>query len=255
MGAHGGRNAEMRVRFPSSPLGQIAREREVMSIKTVVRFALSFLYGPIVLFSSAGRLDWPQAWAFIIILTLLGIVGLSIIHFKQPDLIAERKKFLKAEGIKKWDKILAPMVGIIGPLSIWIIAGLDERFDWSQRLPLAAEIAAFVLTAGGYAMAVWAMSVNKFFSSVVRIQKERGHTVVSAGPYKFVRHPGYAGAIIAHISTAVLLGSVWALIPAFVVTGLLVTRTILEERTLKAELAGYSDYARKIRYRLIPFLW
>ena len=226
-----------------------------MSLRKVAGFALSFLCGPIILFSSAGRLDWWQAWAFVIILMLMGIVGLSIVHYKQPDLIGERKRFLKSEGVKRWDKILAPLVGIIGPLTIWFIAGLDKRFGWSPRFPLAAEIAAFVLTAGGYGLAVWAMSVNKFFSSVVRIQKERGHTVVSAGPYKFVRHPGYAGAIIAHISTAVLLGSVWALIAAFVAAGLLVTRTILEERTLRTELVGYCEYAQKVRYRLIPFFW
>ncbi len=210
---------------------------------------------PVALFSSAGTLDWPQAWAFILLLSLLGIGGLAVIHRKQPELIGERKKFLKAEGIKKWDKVLAPLVAIAGPLTVFVIAGLDKRFGWSPKFPLVLEIAAFLLTAVGYALAFWAMAVNKFFSSVVRIQKERGHTVVSAGPYKFVRHPGYSGAILAQISTAVLLGSVWAINAALVVSGLFVIRTILEDTTLKKELAGYADYAQKVHCRLIPFLW
>jgi len=224
-------------------------------IALAVRIVLAFLYVPVALFSSAGTLDWPQAWAFILLLSLLGIGGLVIVHRKQPGLIDERKKFLKAEGTKKWDKILAPLVAIAGPLTVFVIAGLDKRFGWSPKFPLVLEIAAFLLTAVGYALAFWAMAVNKFFSSVVRIQKERGHTVVSAGPYKFVRHPGYSGAILAQISTAVLLGSVWAINAALVVSGLFVIRTILEDTTLKKELAGYADYAQKVHCRLIPFLW
>jgi protein-S-isoprenylcysteine O-methyltransferase Ste14 len=107
----------------------------------------------------------------------------------------------------------------------------------------------------GYVLSSWALLENRFFSGVVRIQKDRGHQVVSTGPYGFVRHPGYAGALLAYLVTPVLLDSTWAFIPAVLMAGVVILRTALEDRTLQEELPGYKDYARKTRYRLLPGIW
>jgi protein-S-isoprenylcysteine O-methyltransferase Ste14 len=145
--------------------------------------------------------------------------------------------------------------GIIVAIVMLIIAGLDKRFEWSPNLPLLLHITAFVITALGYSLGTWATSVNRFFSAVVRIQRDRGHTVVSSGPYRLIRHPGYAGAVVTSLATPLLLGSLWALIPAVLAVCLIIIRTALEDRTLQEELEGYHDYAERVRYRLLPGVW
>ena len=137
----------------------------------------------------------------------------------------------------------------------WTIAGLDRRFHWSDTVPLSLRIAALAVFAVGLALFIWAMHVNRFFSSVVRIQQERGHEVVTAGPYRWVRHPGYAGAIPAIVASGMALCS-W-LVTALGALGvpLLLWRTILEDRTLRAELPGYAEYAQQVRWRLLPGVW
>jgi protein-S-isoprenylcysteine O-methyltransferase Ste14 len=170
-------------------------------------------------------------------------------------LIAERARFTSAEGIKSWDKVLVLIIGIIGPLAVFLVAGLDERNAWSPEVALALQIAAIVPFILGAALATWAMLENPFFSSVVRIQKERGQSVISSGPYRFVRHPSYSGSILSWLVTPVMLGTLWAFIPAILIIVLLVIRTALEDRTLQAELNGYADYARQTRYRLLPGVW
>jgi protein-S-isoprenylcysteine O-methyltransferase Ste14 len=145
-------------------------------------------------------------------------------------------------------------VAVFGPLT-WIVAGLDLRFGWSPRLPLAVQIAALALVIVGFLLGTWAMAVNRFFSAIVRIQEDRGHTVVTAGPYRYVRHPSYTGGILASLATALALSSLWALIPGGAVALVTIVRTALEDRTLQEELAGYKDYAQKVRYRLVPGIW
>jgi protein-S-isoprenylcysteine O-methyltransferase Ste14 len=117
------------------------------------------------------------------------------------------------------------------------------------------HITAFVITALGYSLGTWATLVNRFFSAVVRIQRDRGHTVVSSGPYRLIRHPGYAGAVVTSLATPLLLGSLWALIPAVLAVCTLIIRTALEDRTLQEELEGYHDYTARVRYRLLPGVW
>ena len=174
--------------------------------------------------------------------------------WKTPDLIAERGQALDKEDTEPWDKVLMPL-GIIVAIVMLIIAGLDKRFEWSPNLPLLLNITAFVITALGYSLGTWATSVNRFFSAVVRIQRDRGHTVVSSGPYRLIRHPGYAGTVVTSLATPLLLGSLWALIPAALAVCLLIIRTALEDRTLQEELEGYHDYAARVRYRLLPGVW
>ena len=140
-------------------------------------------------------------------------------------------------------------------LARYIIAGLDQRWSWTGDLPLVAQLAALALCILGYALVVWATASNAFFSQIVRIQAERGQTVASGGPYHFVRHPAYIGAILYELASPVLLASGWALVVSVFSTILLVVRTALEDRTLQAQLAGYADYARRVRQRLIPGIW
>jgi len=136
-----------------------------------------------------------------------------------------------------------------------IVAGLDHRYNWSPEFPLWLIIIGFILISLGYAFAAWAMIENRFFSSVVRIQVDRGHVVCDSGPYQIVRHPGYAGNMLALPGMVLALSSMWTLIPAAVALIIALIRTVLEDQTLQDELPGYHDYARRVRYRLIPRIY
>jgi protein-S-isoprenylcysteine O-methyltransferase Ste14 len=208
----------------------------------------------LILFGSSGRLDWGMAWVYVGLTTAFSLGSRIIMQWRTPELITERGQFSKKEGIKPWDKVLMPL-GIIVAIVMLIVAGLDKRFEWSPHLPLLLHITAFVITALGYSLSTWATLVNRFFSAVVRIQRDRGHTVVSSGPYRLIRHPGYAGTVVTSIASPLLLGSLWALIPTALVVCLLIIRTALEDRTLQEELEGYHDYAARVRYRLLPGVW
>jgi protein-S-isoprenylcysteine O-methyltransferase Ste14 len=136
-----------------------------------------------------------------------------------------------------------------------LTAGLDARFGPSADFSLPIELAALVVILAGYALGSYALMENRFFSGMVRIQTDRGHRVVSSGPYTWVRHPGYAGALLTYLATPLLLDSVWAFLPVVLLLIVLVVRTRLEDQTLQAELPGYSEYARRVRYRLLPGIW
>jgi protein-S-isoprenylcysteine O-methyltransferase Ste14 len=140
-------------------------------------------------------------------------------------------------------------------MATWVIAGLDVRWGWTASWPLAAHLAGLLFNVLGYSLFMWAMTANAFFSEGVRIQTERGHTVATGGPYRFVRHPGYLGAITANLATPVLLGSWWALLPAVALAALYILRTALEDRTLQAELPGYKEFTQQTRFRLFPGVW
>ena len=138
---------------------------------------------------------------------------------------------------------------------LFTVAGLDHRFAWSPEFPIWLNILGFILITVGYVFATWALIENRFFSVMVRIQKERGHVVCDSGPYKIVRHPGYAGNIWPLFGIALALSSIWTVVPVFVALVITVIRTKLEDRTLQKELPGYKDYATRVRYRLIPGIW
>ena len=157
--------------------------------------------------------------------------------------------------MKPWDKALAPLMGASLSIPLVIVAGLDHRFGWSPVFPTWLNILGFILIGLGYAFAVWALAENRFFSTMVRIQTDRGHVVCSSGPYRIMRHPGYAGNALPLPGIVLALCSVWTLIPASVALIIAVIRTALEDRTLHEELPGYRDYARHVRYRLIPGIY
>lgn len=223
--------------------------------KMVVRFAVVALVMPFVLFAAAGRVDWWQGWVYIIITVVLSFISRYIVYLKNPELIAERAHFTESEGIKDWDKKLVVWIAIVGPLAFLITAGLDKRFGWSANVALPVQLGAIVVFLLGYAFSTWAIIVNTYFSSVVRIQTERGQTVVTSGPYQYVRHPGYSGGIVAWLASPILLGVIWSFIPTVIVVALYVVRTALEDKTLQNELPGYTEYAQHVRYRLLPGVW
>lgn len=206
-------------------------------------------------FVAAGRLDWWQGWALVVLTLAASAISRIIPARRNPDLLAERARFAEAEGAKPWDRLLMPIVGLIGPLATWVTAGLDERLGWLPQVPLPLQVAAFLAVAAGSALACWAMIENRFFSAVVRIQSDRGHRVVSSGPYRFVRHPGYVGGVLGNLAMPLALGSAWALIPGVLTVGVIVVRTALEDRMLLEELDGYREYAARVRYRLLPGVW
>ena len=219
-------------------------------MKRMVQVIVQFLILAVILFISAGRLDWMWAWAY------LGVgVGILIINVlvMPPELIAERGRTDKKD-IKVWDRVLTTLI-ILPTLGMPIIAGLDERFGWSPQLALAVHLIGLAFIALGQGLFTWAMVSNKFFSTSVRIQMDRDHTVATGGPYQYVRHPGYVGYIVSLFATAVALGSLWALIPAGLTMCLFIVRTALEDKTLQEELDDYRDYATRVRYRLLPGVW
>lgn len=214
--------------------------------------ALFFLLLIAASFIIIGRTDYWQGWVFSMV-TFTIIVVTSVVFFKKTDLLKERDKFVR-EG-KWWDKIFAALL-IPSFLVLVGVAFLDAgRFHWSAELPVFSYVISYIVYVFSYFIIFWAMWVNKFFSTVVRIQTERGHEVIQSGPYRLVRHPGYTGFILLVVSTSLVLGSLWALVPAGVMVGLLVIRTYLEDETLQKELAGYAEYAEKVKYRLLPGAW
>jgi len=210
-------------------------------------------YG-LILFLAAGTVDWIWGWAQLIVLAAFLAAHPLLLVPINPELLAERETGFRGEGVKTWDKWIGRLAaGTVLPL--WVVAGLDVRFHWTGEVPIAFHVGGLLVNILGYALFLWAMVSNAFFSEGVRIQQERGHTVATGGPYGYVRHPGYAGAIVAGIATPFLLGSLWGLIPAVISAALYVVRTGLEDKTLMEELPGYPEYAQQTRCRLFPGLW
>ena len=221
-------------------------------VRWLIRETMGLLMLPVLLFLCAGRVDWMMGWALVII-TALWVASTAWVTLpRNPELLAERVG--PRPGTKTWDTLIISLFGAIKIVQ-YVIAGLDVRYGWSAGFPFALQVVALVLTILGYALIVWSTKENAFFALTVRIQTERGHTVVSSGPYRFVRHPGYAGSILSELAIPAMLGSWYALILGAIIAVLFVVRTALEDRTLVRELPGYAAYTSQVRYRLIPGAW
>jgi protein-S-isoprenylcysteine O-methyltransferase Ste14 len=223
-----------------------------LKARYLVREALGLVGMGVALFWSAGQVDWWQAWGALAVMLAWIIATAFIVFVLQPELLAERLG--PRRGVKRWDTAIMSLLGL-AQLVRYILAGLDRRYGWTAPFPPAAEILALLACALGYALFVWATASNPFFSQIVRVQSERGHSVVSAGPYRALRHPAYAGAIVYELAVAMLLGSWWALLTSGFTAALLVLRTSLEDQTLLRELTGYDLYAHRVRSRLLPGVW
>ena len=220
-------------------------------------FALIFtyLFIPLILFVCGGDFSWWQGWGFSILLFFSGIGGRILAEKRHPGILIERFTSEKTMNAKPWDKVLSPLMAISLTFPLVIVSGLDHRYEWTPLFPTWLNILGLVLIALGYAFAAWALVENRFFSSTVHIQTDRGHSVCDSGPYQIVRHPGYAGNLLALPGIIIALNSIWTLIPAVVALIIAVIRTILEDKTLHKELPGYREYARRVRYRLFPGIY
>ncbi len=223
-----------------------------VSLRQWTGLVVVYLLIPLLLFICGGDIGWWQAWLYSLLIFAASIGGRIWAERRHPGITAERQNKESFQNAKDWDKILAPLMAVSVTYPMVIVAGLDHRYHWSPEFPLWLSVIGFALITFGYAFAAWALAENCFFSSVVRIQTERGHVVCGTGPYQFVRHPGYAGNLLPLFGIVLGLGSVWTLIPAAAASIITVIRTVLEDQTLQRELPGYRDYARRVRYRLIP---
>jgi protein-S-isoprenylcysteine O-methyltransferase Ste14 len=230
---------------PPQPEPLDRRRLVISTLGTLVIFLLC-------LFVPAGTVAWLRGWVFLSFTVAAGTVITIYLMRVNPDVVAGRVN--RHQGTKAWDR---PIVGsvIFTMVSILIVAALDDgRFHWST-MPWWVCGIGYALVLTGFVGATWAEAVNKFFEPTVRIQTDRGHHVVDKGPYGFIRHPGYASSFLMILGFPLALGSYWAFIPDVATCGLLVVRTVLEDRTLSAELPGYDEYAGRVRYRLVPGVW
>ena len=210
----------------------------------------------VMLMWPAGTLYWWEAWVIVGLWAIYGVVITCYLLRHDPALLVERLKLVPLHKEQKaWDKVIMLLFFIAG-LALYIVPGFDVvRYEWSESLPLWMKILAMLIHLPCFVLLGWVMRENTYLAQVVKIDKARGHHVITTGPYALVRHPMYTIIIILLFAVPVALGSRFALFLAVFLTVLLIVRTYLEDRTLHAELQGYPEYAKQTRYKLIPGLW
>lgn len=232
----------------------MAAKKKLITPKTIVQLLIVIVVFPLVPMIISGVWNWWEAWVYAL-LHILGFIASRVLASRRhPDILEERAASMEMQDAKSWDKSLAPLMAL-GPLLTLIVVGFDKLQGWTTPFAFNAKIAAVIVMVLGYAFGTWALMENKFFSGVVRIQSDRGHHVVTTGPYRIMRHPGYAGALWMYLATPILLDSLWAFIPTVLLLVVTVIRTSLEDRTLQEELPGYKEFTSRTRYRLFPGIW
>jgi protein-S-isoprenylcysteine O-methyltransferase Ste14 len=239
------------------PASTLKSDAKAETMRGVIRWAVQMTAALVVfgaiLFLAVGRPDWFLGWAYLGMNALTQVLSAAVLIHRRPDMLAERSQ--RHGGTKGWDRFFAPAITVVGTLAVLVTAGLDARFGWSAPIGSSLWGLGLALAFGSQIFVLWAMASNPFFSTTVRIQDDRGHRVVSSGPYRLVRHPGYLGSLVYNLVVPLALGSLWTFLPALLTILLLVARTGLEDRTLQAELPGYQEYAAIVRCRLIPGVW
>jgi protein-S-isoprenylcysteine O-methyltransferase Ste14 len=229
-------------------------QQRLITPRVILQLLFFIVFIPFLPLLISRHWDWWEAWVY----ALSGILNFAISRVlaarRHPDLIAERARYMQHENAKAWDKLLAPFLGL-GGILMMLVAGLDALFGWPPTYSLPLKILSLVIILAGYALGSYALIENRFFSGMVRLQTDRGHQVVSSGPYRWMRHPGYAGALLTYLATPLFLDSGWAFLPTVFTMILFVIRTALEDRFLQDELEGYRDYVKRVRYRLLPGIW
>jgi Putative protein-S-isoprenylcysteine methyltransferase len=218
-------------------------------IRSIITGILNVAVMGVLLFVPAGTTDWPAAWVLLVFSLISFFINSLVVS---PELLDERSR--RHDNAKPWDRYLVAAIVISGWASM-VVAGLDFRYGWTGISPITLQAAAFALVVFSGGILIWAMASNPFFSAVVRVQDERGQTVITGGPYRYVRHPGYAGWILYMLFLPLMLGSFIAVVPGVIAAVLDIVRTYLEDRILLSELAGYREYAGRVRYRLVPGVW
>lgn len=218
-----------------------------MNISALIRSAIFLTVTGALMFVSAGRVDLPFFWAFFAIVITAWIVGMAMMD---RGLVRERVKPGPGGIDRNLRFVILPFFA-----GLLVVAGLDAgRFGWSH-VPFWVQCLALGCVAAAYCLSTWAIRTNRFFSPVVRIQSERGHELITTGPYAIIRHPGYAAALVVMLATAPALGSWWALLPGVATAAIFSRRVLVEDRFLHANLEGYPAYAQRVRYRLLPGVW
>lgn len=222
-----------------------------------IRMLVSVLAGTLLtaalVFTSAGRLDWPLAWLFVLAWGLFKLAFIILLRWRNPELIVERAT--RHANTQPYDRWILPIYFVLAFGTI-AIAGLDSgRFRWSGEMPISLVIISYIIYLLGNFLAAWAVDANAFFSSESRLQTDRQQTVTRNGPYRFVRHPGYLAAVILWPATGPMLESWWAVLPGLLAALAMFIRTVYEDRMLQAELLGYKEYTQQVRYRLFPGIW
>ncbi len=231
-----------------------AKKLRAAGIKSLLLASVMLALQMIIFFISAGHFLGPRPWAFFGASFTHYAISTAVQYRLNPGLLVERLK-MRREGSKLWDEILMRASNLTVLVAIPIVAGLDiGRFQWSS-LDVQFVVLGFVFFCVSTILVNWAMAVNPHFEPTVRIQKDRGHKVISAGPYKIVRHPGYLAGILYTLSAPLIIGSVFAFTPVGIYVILFMIRTSLEDRTLQKELAGYADYAKKVKHKIFPGIW
>lgn len=232
----------------------MSEKENVFSFSMIVKLLVFIVLVPMLPLLISWRWDWWLAWFYALGNTLGFVISRYLANRSNPGLLAERGKFLKHDNTEPWDRILAPLLALGGGL-LPLTVGLEARFGQTVSFPLWVHLSAIALFLIGMVLASWALITNSYFSGTVRIQKDREQKVISSGPYRWMRHPGYSGGLLIYIATPFLLDSLWAFLPLAFLLVVMVIRTSLEDRTLQAKLEGYREYASEVRFRLLPGIW
>ncbi|NVM52279.1 MAG: isoprenylcysteine carboxylmethyltransferase family protein [Candidatus Helarchaeota archaeon] len=221
-------------------------------IRYIIRSLVYVILHTVIIFIAAGTINLPRVWILFSMNFGSTLVNMILLYKFNVELLNRRGKM--QEGTKSWDKIILA-IWLILLFILDIIAGLDVgRFHWTY-LNFNFAIIGIILWLIAAILATWAEIVNTHFEATVRIQKDKEHQVITKGPYKFVRHPGYVAVILVHVAVPLILGSILTFIPTCFIIGLFILRTYLEDKTLQTELTGYSEYTQKTKYRLLPGIW
>ncbi|MGE0454039.1 MAG: isoprenylcysteine carboxylmethyltransferase family protein [Vicinamibacteria bacterium] len=230
-------------------------DRRALAWRSLVQFGVFMLAAALMLFGLAGRLDWRGGWAFLGLLTLVLGINLPVLLRHNPEIVLERGRTrILRKDTKAFDRVFIAIY-LPAAVSVLVVAALDAGRDPARELPFAALAAGVALQLLGDVPILGAMVVNRHLEPTVRIQSDRGHRVITGGPYRYVRHPMYVGMLAMYAAWPLVLGSRWAFLPAGIVAAMLLVRTALEDATLQAELPGYAEYAGRTRFRLLPGVW
>lgn len=217
--------------------------------RRIIVTVLTLFFQGLLLFVSAWTIKWPWAWILLATAVIILIVNAIVLP---REVMEERGR--KKKNAEKWDNILTK-AGLVPWVLTYILSGLDYRFQWSPAFSTPVQAGALIFLFAGSLLFTWSMKSNTFFSTMVRLQDDRGHVTITGGPYKYIRHPGYASFIIMSLATPVALSSLHGLLMAALSAVIFVVRTCLEDKTLKARLPGYKEYVGSVKYRLIPLVW
>ena len=229
-------------------------EKSTITFGSILMMVLVILVLPFLPMLISWRWNWWEAWLYAIGSIISFVISRYLASRKNPGLVAERARQTRHADAQSWDKVLAPLTGLGGTL-ILITVGLDALLGWTAPFGVLIRLAGIVLFLAGHFLGGYALYENGFFSGMVRLQEDRGHHVISSGPYMWVRHPGYTGALLTYLGTPLMLNSWWAFLPAIFMFAVVITRTALEDRFLQENLAGYKEFTSQTRYRLFPGIW